>query len=103
MLDKPGEVRRIGAVGPEDRALLRSNPSAAADAGIGARERRRTVSASRPLRGYPGGEAKNLGVWGRAPVAHRHAKPPSGVPFGNIFRAGRGGGLPRVPLRFTLG
>jgi hypothetical protein len=37
MLDKAAHVRRIGAVGPEDWALLWSNPSAAADAGIGAR------------------------------------------------------------------
>jgi hypothetical protein len=89
MLDKAAQVRRIGAVGPEDRALLRSNPSAAADAGIGARERRRAVSAPRPLRGHPGGKAKNLGVWGRAPVVQRRTKSPSGVPFGNIVRAGQ--------------
>jgi hypothetical protein len=88
MVDKVGGVRKIGVVGPEDRALLRSNPSAATDAGMGARgARRRAVPASSPAGQHPGRKAENLGVWGRAPAAYRHAKMPSGVPFGNIYRA----------------
>jgi hypothetical protein len=71
-------------VGREDRALLRSNPSARSDAGTwaGASARQGLLSPS-PC---SGSEALNLGVWGRAPTPRSGARTPTGVPYGNIGR-----------------
>ena len=82
----------IGVVGPEDRALLRSNPSAAADAGMRAWGWSWTASTPRPEQGkHPGRKAINLGVWGRAPVPRNSPNAPTGVPYGKICRAWRMG------------
>jgi len=81
MLDTSRGWSKIRAVGAEDRALLRSNPSAAADAGMRAPARRNSLSASRlSAANHPGRKAPNLGVWARAPAS----SPPTGVPFGKI-------------------
>jgi len=84
MLDKASRWITMKSAGPEDRALLRSNPSAAA--GVGMRSSAAPTSTMSPLSQarHPDRKAKNLGVWGRAPVRCCF---PSGVPFGNIFRA----------------
>ena len=82
-LDIGGSRSTIGRVGREDRAMLRSNPSAAADAGRGTWGGSWTVCTSRPRRGeHPGRKAINLGVWGRAPAPPQ----PTGVPYGKILR-----------------
>lgn len=100
MLDKASRWITMKSAGPEDRALLRSNPSAAA--GVGMRTSAAPTSPPMsPLRQarHPDCKAKNLGVWGRAPARCF----PSGVPFGNIFRAVYVGALTQGSLRFTLG
>ena len=81
MLDKASRWITMKSAGPEDRALLRSNPSAAAGVGM----RTSAAPTSPPMSPlsqarHPDCKAKNLGVWGRAPVRCF----PSGVPFGNI-------------------
>jgi hypothetical protein len=81
MLDKTPAVIKIELVGGEDRALLRSNPSARADAGKGALAGFRSRPASRPKRtNHPGRKALNRRAWGSAPASD----PASAVPFGNI-------------------
>ena len=92
MIDDVRRVATMRVVGREDRALLRSNPSARADAGTwaGASARRRLLLSS-PC---SGSEAINLGVWGRAPTPRRGVSSPTGLPYGNIVGA-------RNILRFT--
>jgi len=66
-LDNLASERIIGITGGEDRALLRSNPSAHTDAGIKA-EGSLISRFPPPASGKdPGHKAANLGVWGRAP------------------------------------
>ena len=86
-------------VGREDRALLRSNPSARSDAGTwaGASARQGLLSPS-PC---SGSEALNLGVWGRAPTPRSGARTPTGVPYGNIFRGGNNSRPANQGLRFA--
>ena len=83
-LDMAPDKSRIEPVGAEDRAMLRSNPSAAADAGMGAwRWSSRwswELAAPSPKRGcHPGRKAINLS---RSP-----SSTPSSVPYGKIYRA----------------
>ena len=81
MLDRNVKAVRIRHVDAEDRALLRSNPSAAIDAGMRTRAGSGSCSMSRPKQGeHPGRKALNLGVWGSAPALPQL----TGVPFGNI-------------------
>ena len=40
---------------------------------------------------HPGRKAINLGVWGGAPGLENARNTPTGVPYGNIFRARAGG------------
>ena len=76
-LDKTLNAVTIRAVGPEDRVLLRSNPSAAADAGMRAWRRSWDLATPSPKReGHPGRKAINLS---RPP-----SSTPSGVPYGKI-------------------
>ena len=82
-LDMGPDKRRIEHAGSEDRAMLRSNPSAAADAGMGAwRWSSRWswgLATPSPKRGcHPGRKAINLS---RLP-----SNTPSGVPYGKISR-----------------
>ena len=85
-LDMAPDKSRIEHVGAEDRALLRSNPSPAADAGMGVwRWSSRWcwgLATPSPKRGcHPGRKAINLS---RPP-----SSTPSGVPYGKIFGAVR--------------
>ena len=76
-LDMTPDKRRIEHVGLEDRALLRSNPSAAADAGMGAWRWSSDLATPSPKRGcHPGRKAINLS---RPP-----SSTPNGVPYGKI-------------------
>ena len=98
-LDMAPDKRRIEHVGSEDRAMLRSNLSAAADAGMGAwRWSSRwswELATPSPKRGcHPGRKAINLS---RPP-----SSTPNGVPYGKILRGFSLAGFgPRVPLRST--
>ena len=81
MLDRSVKAVRIRHVDAEDRALLRSNPSAAIDAGMRTQASSGSSSLSRAKQGgHPGRKALNLGVWGSAPGLPQL----TGVPFGNI-------------------
>ena len=54
---------------------------------------------------HPGRKAINLGVWGGAPGLENARNTPTGVPYGNIFRARPGRGSTQGSARFgsTLG
>jgi len=68
MLDNSVGESIIEVVGGEDKALLRSNPSARTDAGIAA-EGYSLKCLPPPVRSNdPGHKAANLGVWGGAPI-----------------------------------
>ncbi len=87
-LDRTLDQVTIEPVGAEDRALLRSNPSAAADAGRRVRRCSWGVATPSPKREcHPGRKAINLGVWGGAPAPGNSRNTPTGVPYRNIFRA----------------
>ena len=87
-LDRVFHKCRIEHVGPEDRALLRSNPSAAVDAGMRAwRWSWDLATSCTNQRSHPGRKAINLGVWSRAPAPRNPRNTPTGVPYGNILRA----------------
>ena len=76
-LDKTLDPVTIRAVGPEDRAMLRSNPSAVADAGMRAWRRSSDLATPSPKRReHPGRKAINLS---RPP-----SSTPDGVPYGKI-------------------
>ena len=80
-LDMAPDKRRIEHVGWEDRAMLRSNPSAAAAAGMGAwRWSSRwswELATPSPKRGcHPGRKAINL--------SRSSSSTPNGVPYGKI-------------------
>ena len=64
-VDDRRRCRRIAAIGGEDRALLRSNPSARSDAGTGAGVQ--TTSRLPPTPTCSGGKAQNLGGPGAEP------------------------------------
>jgi len=67
ILDNSATKSIIETAGGEDRALLRSNPSARTGAGITA-EGTFISRFPPPASGIdPGHKAANLGVWGRAP------------------------------------
>ena len=89
-LDRMIHKCRIEPVGPEDRALLRSNPSAAADAGMGAWRRSRQWSSDLVVMPFPkrechpGRKAVNLRDWGGAPAPRKPRNTPTAVPYGNI-------------------
>jgi hypothetical protein len=71
MLDTTVGERIIKTVGGEDRALLRSNPSARTDAGMAA-EGYYVNRLPPPVRSNdPGHKALNLGVWGGAPIQRK--------------------------------
>jgi hypothetical protein len=81
MVDGAGEGGIMVLVGGEDRALLRSNPSAHVNLGTwwGASPCGRLP----PSNHVPRKKAINLGVWGKAPTPQMS----TGVPFVKIFRA----------------
>ncbi len=83
MIDRAAGGRKMESIGREDRALLRSNPSARSDAGTWA-------GASRQGQLLPplhvlALKAKNLGAGGSC-----EGSPRTDVPYGKIYRAGRG-------------
>jgi hypothetical protein len=68
MLDNSVGESIIKVVGGEDRALLRSNPSARTDAGIAAGGYSVNCLPPPVRSNDPGHKAANLGVWGGAPI-----------------------------------
>ena len=91
-LDRALDKRRIEHVGAEDRALLRSNPSAAADAGMRAWRWswRWSSDLAMPSKRacHPGRKAINLRDWGGAPAPRNPRNTLTGVPYGNICGVG---------------
>jgi len=95
-LDKMTSERIIGITGEEDRALLRSNPSAHTDAGIKAESVAKGCFPPPASGKDPGPKAANLGVWGRAPCEEFRALALGWVTYVKIFRTWLRGGRGRV-------
>jgi hypothetical protein len=81
MIDTGAAHWKMESIGREDRALLRSNPSARSDAGTWAGASRQGPPPP-PLH-VLALNAKNLGA-----EESCDCSPRTGVPYGNIFRAG---------------
>jgi len=84
-LDNSAGERIIGITGGEDRALLRSNPSARTDAGITAEGDSMRCFPPPVLGKDPGHKAANLGVWGGAPIQEMVLLPRGRVTYVKII------------------
>src|SRR3989442_282920 len=83
-VDHSGTIKLVGR---EDRALLRSNSSARADAGTDTGACSCICRLLVAIHICSGLKALNLGVWGKAPKQKTSTPAQSGLPFGNISGA----------------